>query len=76
MKESFSRYSKPSLSHVSVEDKKEKTLQRILTSHTKVRSEISDLKEKLHLAKETISKFKDEIAKLQNSGSTSMMTGL
>ncbi|KAJ8722415.1 hypothetical protein PYW07_003595 [Mythimna separata] len=58
------------------EDKKDKTLQKIVAAQTKVRTEISDLKDKLHLAKETISKFKDEIAKLQNSGGGSMLTGI
>ncbi|XP_026329905.1 YEATS domain-containing protein 4 [Hyposmocoma kahamanoa] len=48
------------------EDKKEKTLEKIISSQTKVRTEISELKEKLGLAKETIAKFKDEIAKLQS----------
>ncbi|XP_053625631.1 YEATS domain-containing protein 4 [Plodia interpunctella] len=49
------------------EDKKEKTLEKIIAAQTKVRSEITELKEKLHLAKETITKFKEEIAKIQNS---------
>ncbi|KAJ0180765.1 hypothetical protein K1T71_004169 [Dendrolimus kikuchii] len=57
------------------EDKKEKSLERIVSAQTKVRNEIAELKEKLHLAKETISKFKDEIAKLQNN-TNSMLTGL
>ncbi|XP_022820258.1 YEATS domain-containing protein 4 [Spodoptera litura] len=58
------------------EEKKEKTLQKIIAAQTKVRSEISELKEKLHLAKETINKFKDEIAKLQNSSGGGMLTGV
>ncbi|XP_013194909.1 YEATS domain-containing protein 4 [Amyelois transitella] len=49
------------------EEKKEKTLEKIITAQGKVRNEITDLKEKLHLAKETITKFKEEIAKIQNS---------
>lgn len=57
------------------EEKKNKTLDKIITAQTKVRSEISDLKEKLSLAKETIAKFKEEIAKLQNSSGKSLMTG-
>ncbi|XP_049867497.1 YEATS domain-containing protein 4 [Pectinophora gossypiella] len=51
------------------EDKKEKTLEKIVAAQTKVRAEISELKEKLSLAKETISKFKDEISKLQSHNS-------
>ncbi|XP_063531811.1 YEATS domain-containing protein 4 [Cydia strobilella] len=51
------------------EEKKEKTLEKIIAAQTKVRSEIAELKEKLQLAKETGAKFKDEIAKLQNSSS-------
>lgn len=58
------------------EDKKDKTLQKIVAAQTKARTEISDLKDKLNLAKETISKFKDEIAKLQNSGGGSMLSGI
>ncbi|XP_026747692.1 YEATS domain-containing protein 4 [Trichoplusia ni] len=57
------------------EEKKEKTLQKIIAAQTKVRTEISDLKEKLHLAKETISKFKDEIGKLQGSAGGSVTSG-
>ncbi|XP_063620623.1 YEATS domain-containing protein 4 [Cydia splendana] len=51
------------------EEKKEKTLEKIIAAQAKVRSEIAELKEKLQLAKETGAKFKDEIAKLQNSSS-------
>lgn len=57
------------------EDKKERTLEKIVAAQAKVRNEIADLKEKLHLAKETIMKFKDEIAKLQNSNNSSILTG-
>ncbi|CAG9114945.1 YEATS domain-containing protein 4 [Plutella xylostella] len=49
------------------EEKKETTLEKILTAKTKVRNEITELKDKLKLAKDTISKFKEEIAKVQNS---------
>ncbi|XP_004930356.1 YEATS domain-containing protein 4 [Bombyx mori] len=55
------------------EEKKEKTLERIIEAQTKVRTEISELKEKLSLAKETIAKFKEEIAKLQNSSGNNIM---
>ncbi|XP_061712709.1 YEATS domain-containing protein 4 [Cydia pomonella] len=51
------------------EEKKEKTLEKIIAAQAKVRSEIAELKEKLQLAKETGAKFKEEIAKLQNSSS-------
>jgi YEATS domain-containing protein 4 len=50
---------------VSVEEKKEKTLQNILNAKNKIRYEINDLKERVKLAKETIVKFKAEITKLQ-----------
>jgi hypothetical protein len=52
---------------VSVEEKKERTLQNILNAKNKIRYEISDLKERVKLAKETIVKFKAEITKLQAS---------
>ncbi|KAM3961311.1 YEATS domain-containing protein 4 Gas41 [Aphomia sociella] len=58
------------------EEKKEKTLEKILSAQTKVRSEITELKEKLHLAKETISKFKEEIAKIQNTTNSSVLSGI
>lgn len=59
-----------------VEEKKEKTLDKIISAQTKVRSEISELKEKLQLAKETITKFKEEIAKLQNNPSSNILHGI
>ncbi|KAK0179195.1 hypothetical protein PV327_008009 [Microctonus hyperodae] len=46
------------------EAKKESTLKAIIESRNKIRHEVIDLKEKLTLAKETIAKFKDEIAKI------------
>ncbi|GFG31551.1 hypothetical protein Cfor_00462 [Coptotermes formosanus] len=49
------------------EEKKERTLQNILNAKNKIRYEISDLKERVKLAKETIVKFKAEITKLQAS---------
>lgn len=47
------------------EDKKEKTQKAILEAKQKVRNEIGVLKDRLKLAKETISQFKEEISKLQ-----------
>ncbi|KAK9876962.1 hypothetical protein WA026_015995 [Henosepilachna vigintioctopunctata] len=47
------------------EEKKERTQKVILEAKQKVRMEISLLKNKLKLARETISQFKDEIAKVQ-----------
>ncbi|XP_059045248.1 YEATS domain-containing protein 4 [Achroia grisella] len=58
------------------EEKKEKTLEKILAAQTKVRSEITELKEKLHLAKETIAKFKEEIAKVQNNSNANLLTAI
>ncbi|KAG5882714.1 hypothetical protein JTB14_020558 [Gonioctena quinquepunctata] len=50
-----------------VEDKKEKTLKTITDAHQKIRGEIAALKNKLKLAKETISTFKEEISKSQEN---------
>ncbi|GLH15722.1 YEATS domain-containing protein 4 [Gryllus bimaculatus] len=47
------------------EEKKDKTLQTILTAKNKIRHEINDLRDKLKLAKETMAKFKAEINKIQ-----------
>ncbi|KAK6618296.1 YEATS domain-containing protein 4 [Polyplax serrata] len=47
------------------EEKREKSLQNIKVAKNKIRHEISDLKERLKLAKETITKFKNEISRLQ-----------
>ncbi|XP_056633806.1 YEATS domain-containing protein 4 [Diorhabda carinulata] len=49
------------------EEKKEKTLKNILEAKQKIRNEIGLLKNKLKLAKETISTFKEEIAKAQDN---------
>ncbi|KAH0817678.1 hypothetical protein GEV33_005112 [Tenebrio molitor] len=51
----------------SVEEKKEKTLKTITDAKQKVKMEITVLKNRLKLAKETISQFKEEIAKLQDN---------
>ncbi|CAH2073188.1 unnamed protein product, partial [Iphiclides podalirius] len=58
------------------EEKKEKTLERIIAAQAKVRNEISDLKEKLQLAKETISRFKEEIAKVQNNPVSNILSAV
>nr|CAD7448272.1 unnamed protein product [Timema bartmani] len=50
------------------EEKKEKTIQNIMNAKNKIRHEISDLKDRLKLAKDTISKFKSEITKFQSGG--------
>ncbi|XP_063696205.1 YEATS domain-containing protein 4 [Culicoides brevitarsis] len=47
------------------EEKKVRTLESIIDCKTKVKNEIADLKEKLKLSRETITKFKGEIAKVQ-----------
>ncbi|XP_022246695.1 YEATS domain-containing protein 4-like isoform X2 [Limulus polyphemus] len=49
------------------EEKKEKSLSAILSAKNKIRVEINDMKEKLKIARETISKFKDEISQLEKS---------
>lgn len=48
-----------------VERKKILTLENILEVKTKVKGEITALKEKLKLARETMTKFKTELAKVQ-----------
>ncbi|KAJ8947744.1 hypothetical protein NQ318_018006 [Aromia moschata] len=49
------------------EERKEKTFKSILEAKQKMRAEIAVLKNKLKLAKETISTFKEEIAKSQDN---------
>ena len=53
---------------LSVEEKKEKTLNNIISAKTKIRYEISELNERLKKSKEEIAKFKDEIGKLEGGG--------
>lgn len=48
------------------EEKKEKTLQRVIAAKTKIKADIADVKDKLKVAKETIAKFKEEISKAQS----------
>jgi YEATS domain-containing protein 4 len=43
-------------------------MKAIMEARNKIRLEVIDLKEKLTLAKETIAKFKDEIAKISKAG--------
>ncbi|XP_065360871.1 YEATS domain-containing protein 4 [Calliphora vicina] len=52
------------------EAKKQKTLENILDVKHKVKGEINTLKDKLKLARETISKFKTELAKVQKPQNT------
>lgn len=51
--------------YFAVEEKKIKTLDNIVNVKQKVKGEIVTLKDKLKLARETISKFKAELAKVQ-----------
>lgn len=53
---------------LTVEAKKESTMKAIMEARNKIRLEVLDLKEKLTLAKETIAKFKEEIAKISKVG--------
>ncbi|XP_064460064.1 YEATS domain-containing protein 4-like [Ornithodoros turicata] len=48
------------------EEKKERTLNAILSAKNKIRHEIADLKERLKVARETIDKYKTEITKLES----------
>lgn len=50
-----------------MEEKKEKTAKAIAETKQKVRMEINTLKNRLKLARETISQFKEEIAKTQDN---------
>lgn len=52
-----------------VEEKITKTLDNIIEVKGKVKSEITIMKEKLKLARETIGRFKTELAKLPNQPS-------
>lgn len=51
---------------VSVDEKIAKTQENIMEVKAKVKSEITVMKEKLKLARETIGRFKTELAKLPN----------
>uniref|UniRef100_A0A1B6D9X6 YEATS domain-containing protein 4 n=2 Tax=Clastoptera arizonana TaxID=38151 RepID=A0A1B6D9X6_9HEMI len=54
------------------EEKKEKTLSSITAALNKIRSEISEYKERLKLAEETTSKFRAEIAQAAANNSANM----
>jgi YEATS domain-containing protein 4 len=47
------------------EEKKEKTLQNIISAKVEIKKEINTVKEKLKLYKEATAKFKTEISKVQ-----------
>lgn len=49
----------------SVEEKKERTKNKINNAHSKIRYEIDQMNEKLKRAKDSIAKMKKEIAKLE-----------
>lgn len=49
------------------EEKKDKTLDAIMNAQKKVKREITDLKDRLKLAQETISEYKDKISKAENA---------
>lgn len=50
---------------INFDDRKSKMMTKIQVGHSHVQSEILQLKQKLILAKETISKFKQEIEKAE-----------
>ncbi|KAL7301722.1 YEATS domain-containing protein 4 [Trichogramma pretiosum] len=54
------------------EEKKEKSLKAIMDAKEKIRKEVTEYKEKLTLAKETIAKFKEKIAQQSKSGAGSI----
>ncbi len=47
------------------DEKKRRTVEQIRSGRTKVQGEITDFKDRLQLARETISKFKQELEKVQ-----------
>lgn len=51
-----------------VEERRDRSLAKIKSGRVKVQAEISDFKDKLELAKETITKFKTEISRVQRDG--------
>lgn len=53
------------ISFISVEEKIVKTMDNILDVKGKVKTEITVLKDKLKLARETIGRFKAELSKVQ-----------
>ena len=55
---------------IPVEDRKTKTNAAILAAKSKITTEIRELKEKLKSSKEAISKFKEEIAKVEGGTTT------
>jgi YEATS domain-containing protein 4 len=57
-----------------VEEKKVSTLDSIVKAKAKVKNELSELKDRLQLAKETIQKFRDEVQNLQLGNPTSTPT--
>ena len=50
----------------SVEEKKEKTMKNLLVAKEKISTEITDLRDKIKLAKDTIAKFKEDINRAQS----------
>lgn len=50
---------------VSVEEKKERSLNNIISAKNKIRYEISELNERLKQSKESIAKLKSEISKME-----------
>ena len=50
---------------LSVEEKKKKTTNKLNTAKNKVRIEIGDLNDRLKQTREAITKFKEEISKLE-----------
>lgn len=55
---------------VEVEEKKEKTLEKILSAKTKIRYEIQELNERLKQKKESIQVLKDHLEKLEDADVT------
>lgn len=50
---------------VSVDEKRERTLNNIMSAKNKIRYEISELNDRLKQSKESIAKLKMEIAKME-----------
>jgi len=58
---------------VVVEEKKQRTLDKVMNAKQKVRAEITDLSNKLKEAKETINKFATELRSLEEGSTTNSL---
>ena len=59
---------------IAVEEKKKTTLDKVISAKAKVRTEITDLSNKLKDARETINKFQQEIRQLEEASSAQQLS--